>query len=139
MKTQEVLILVNTYSLMYRALDLEKFEVGERYYLFPTEEDKFDFSWPKKWQFCGNSGIYLFIDQNDEVIYIGETTHYGNRFGSYFGNGIKKECSLKHNWNNQPFCVLPIKVPEESSFERLALEEYLIKKCRPIENTKFNY
>ena len=82
------------------------------------------------------TGIYLFIDENDEVIYIGETTHFGNRFGSYFSSKI--ENLLKHNWNSNPHFVIPIKVPTESSFERLGLEEYLIKKTNPIDNKRFN-
>ncbi|MFV0143451.1 MULTISPECIES: GIY-YIG nuclease family protein [Empedobacter] len=136
MRTAEVLKLIEQFSQTYRNSDLEKFEIGEKYVLYPKEGEETEFSWPNQWQFCGDSGIYLFIDENDEVIYIGETTHFGNRFGSYFSSKI--ENLLKHNWNSNPHFVIPIKVPTESSFERLGLEEYLIKKTNPIDNKRFN-
>lgn len=133
MKTLEVIELVKTYSEKYRASHLENFEIGFKYYLFPNSDEECKLGWPNQWQFCGSSGVYLFIDKNDEVIYIGETTHFGNRFGSYFANQ-KGKCLLKNEWNSVPICVLPIKVPNESSFERLALEEFLIKNIKTTDN-----
>lgn len=138
MKTQQVIELVNQYSEKFRGQNLENFEIGQKYFLFPNSEDEVKSGWPNQWQFCGNAGIYLFIDENDEVIYIGETTHFGNRFGSYFANNDGK-CSIKNSWNSAPLSVIPIKVPQESTFERLALEEFLIKKVKTTDNKKFNY
>lgn len=137
MKTHKIIELIDQYSEKYRGPNLEKFEIGNQYFLFPNSEIQNKSGWPKKWQFCGNAGVYLFIDKNDEVIYVGETTHFGNRFGSYFSGKIDN--LLKHNWSSKPHSVLQIKVPSESSFERLALEEYLIKKTNPLENKRFNY
>lgn len=138
MKTEQVIKLVDLYSKKFRAANLKDFLVGSQYNLFPIAEENLEFIWPKQWQFCGNSGIYLFINEDNDVIYIGETTHFGNRFGSYFSNDNGK-CYLKHQWNLIPKYVIPIKVPDDSSFERLALEEYLIKLTKPGENKRFNY
>ena len=33
----------------------------------------------------------------------------------------------------------PIKVPNDSSFERLSLEEFLIKNIKTTDNKRFNY
>lgn len=134
------LSLIQEYSDKYRNPSCGKLEISKKYYLFPEQINLNDINmcWPKKWEYCGDAGIYLILDKEDNVIYVGETTHFGNRFGSYFRDN-NKICELKNNWNVLPYSVIQVKVPAETIFERLGLEEFLIKKILPSENVRFNY
>lgn len=129
---------VQEYSEKYRNPNSSELEIGNQYFLFPENVELKISSWPQKWQFCGDGGVYLILDINKIIIYIGETTHFGNRFGSYFGNPNNK-CLLKQVWNTEPYSLVQIKVPAETLFERLGLEEFLIKKILPSENIRFKY
>lgn len=137
---KSALNLITEYSSKYRNPNSTKLEISTKYYLFPELEDLQNniLGWPQQWSFCGDGGVYLILDENENVIYIGETTHFGNRFGSYFRHKNRR-CEFKDHWNVLPYSIIQVKVPADTIFERLSLEEYLIKKLLPSENIRFKY
>jgi hypothetical protein len=139
-KKDEVLKQVDFYENKYRNCNLERFKISELYDLFPdkTTEHKIDNSWPKPWTHSSKAGVYLFLDENLEVVYIGKSNQFGYRFGSYFAYDEEKKCRIKHSWKTFPRFVITIAVPDDSKFECTALEEYLLSTIVTSDNTLFN-
>ena len=132
--------LVKEYSIKYRNPGCSKLMISKKYYLYPSDliVEEGCLKWPQKWEFCGEGGVYLILDKFDNVIYIGQTIHFGKRLGSYFRNN-NKTCELKNSWKISPYSIVQIKIPSETIFERLSLEEFLIKNISPNENIRFKY
>jgi len=79
-----------------------------------------------------NSGVYIFRDKNNKVIYIGKAVNLKNRVSSYFENANKdtKTQSLVIN-------IAKLDILETSSeFEALILESDLIKRYKPKYNIR---
>lgn len=76
-------------------------------------------------------GVYLYKDENDEVIYVGKAKVLKNRVSSYFSNFLKLE-SKTQQMIVQATDIEIIEVDTE--FEALILETNLIKKYRPKYN-----
>ena len=133
----DVLELVNEYSEKYRGKNLGKFKISNIYDLFPDSKDTY--GWFHEWPNNGRYGIYLIMDKDHNVIYVGESTNIGNRLGNYFQKLEDKSCKIVHNWHKTPKYVCTIAVPTETWFERLALEEFLIYNVQPIDNKKSKY
>ena len=138
-KTQlkDVLELINEYSEKYRGENLEKFIISDIYKLFPESSDCY--GWPNEWPNNGRYGVYLIMDIDQNVIYVGESSNIGNRLSDYFQYSEDKSCKIIHNWSATPKYVCTIAVPSETWFERLALEEFLIYNVQPIDNKKSKY
>lgn len=138
-KTQfnDDLELVNEYSEKYRGKHLGEFKISAIYDLFPDSKDTY--GWFHEWPNNGKYVIYLIMDENQDVIYVGESTNIGNRLGNYFQKSEDKSCKIIHNWDKIPRYVCTIAVPSETWFERLALEEFLIYNVQPIDNKKSKY
>ncbi|MDX8558684.1 GIY-YIG nuclease family protein [Elizabethkingia sp. HX CGY] len=137
MKLNEVLSFVKTYSIEYRNPNLPDFEISQIYDLFP-ERNSFDenINWPAEYFHNGRYGIYLILNIEYDVIYIGKAKNIGKRLGAYFGtNKEDKTCLIKHtNWSSNPKYLCTIAVDDEIWFEALSLEEYLIWNTQPIDN-----
>ncbi|SNR75589.1 GIY-YIG nuclease family protein [Lutibacter flavus] len=139
-KLEKALEEIKIYENNFRHPNLEKLEVSGLYDLFPENgtEYKIEKSWPEQWIFCGESGIYIFLDENLEIAYIGKANHFGNRFGSYFSSGVEKKCILIQNWKTIPRYVVTVAVPLTSKFENSSLEGYLLSKIVTTDNTAEN-
>lgn len=139
-KSSEVLDLVNFYDENYRNPKLVKFIVSGLFDLYPEKEtlQEVDKKWPEEWINNGRAGVYLFLDENLEVVYIGKSNHFGYRFGSYFGYNENKKCKAKQTWKTNPRFVITIAVPDESKFENTALEEFLLSKVITTDNVLNN-
>ncbi len=139
-KFEEIEEKIKYYQENFRHPNLEKFKISGFYDLFPDSktELKVEESWPNKWLFCGEAGVYIFLSDNLEVVYIGKANHFGERFSHYFGYGKDKKCSLKHSWNTKPRYVITIMVPRDSKFENSALEGFLLSKILTTDNTMEN-
>ncbi len=77
-----------------------------------------------------NPGCYLYIDKNDNIIYIGKAKNLKNRVKSYFSNknlDIKTQTLVK-NIDKIDFIIT------NNEIEALLLENNLIKKYRPKYN-----
>lgn len=138
MKIAEVKKLIQDYQLNYRNPKLKEFKISHIYDLFPNENTDENFQkWSETYYHNGRYGVYLILNNNFEVIYIGESSNIGKRLGDYFGYCEDKSCFIKHNnWSEKPRYICSIAVESETWFERLSLEEYLIYKIKPTDNIK---
>ena len=140
-KLEEGLENINNYQENYRHPNLDKLEISGLYDLFPKHKTERIIveAWPNKWIFSGEAGVYLFLDENLDIVYIGKANHFGNRFGSYFSYAKDgKTCNLKNNWKINPRYVVTVAVPNTSKFENLSLEGYLLSKIVTSDNTMDN-
>ena len=123
--------LVEAYNEKYNT----KFVLHEPYKLFPTEEGEYgikEYSWP------GNqkAGVYLILDEHDNIIYVGQSSSLGYRFYHYF-KGSDGICTYREgSWSFKPNAIVAIIAPDEAKYERLSLEEYLIERLQPTDNIR---
>lgn len=136
MNIDKVLEFVAEFSEKFRGKNLKEFEKSKNYDLFPENDDTYGWrtgEWPNN----GRYGVYLIMDKDENVIYIGESKNIGKRLSDYFKYADDKSCQIMHNnWSKAPKYVCSIAVPSETWFERLALEEFLIYNVKPIDNIK---
>lgn len=129
---ERVYKLVELYNKKYST----KFKLGEPYNLYPNDENEYGFY--REWPSNGKGGVYLILDKNKEVIYVGETNSFGRRFASYFTPDVDRRCIVKSEyWKGTPHYIITLEAPDEALYERLSLEAYLIKELEPIDNTKY--
>ncbi len=117
----------------------EMFHLSEFYDLFPEKAEKKSCStkWPAPYPFKDYYGVYLIIDDNLDVIYIGESNSIGRRLSDYFGYADDGSCKVKSSyWSSKPRYVVVIAVDDNIWGQRLALEEYLIYYSQPSDNTR---
>ena len=112
-----------------------RFEISEIYSLFPKgEEYGFTVSWP----FLNEGGVYLILDENQNVIYVGKADIFGKRLYGHFREDKETgECVIQGpNWINKPHYIINIKVEKDRLYENLSLEGYLIKVLDPEDNIR---
>lgn len=84
------------------------------------------------------SGVYVILDVNLKILYIGETNLLGRRLSAYFHYATGSDyCTIvdQNEWIGKPEFVATIGVPPETGFEVSAIEEYLISMLKPPNNT----
>ena len=140
-KLEEGIQEIKLYQENFRHPKLGEFKNRGLYDLYPERvtEQKVAESWPAQYTNCGDAGIYLFLNEDLEIVYIGKTKHFGARFGRYFSY-IKgtKTCNLNDKWNTNPRFIVTVPVPQSSKFENLSLEGYLLSKIVTSDNTMDN-
>jgi hypothetical protein len=95
--------------------------------------------WPKAWPGCESSGVYVFIGEGDEVLYIGKTScaaTIGGRLGHYFGYNTDKTHKIYNEFYSDVRRVGTIGLPRNHEFEVPAVEEFLISRVKPRLNTQ---
>ena len=99
-------------------------------------------NWPDVWPRCDKAGVYAIFNRNKKLLYVGKASQsscIGVRLSSYFryekGAKGKGPCTTHpdHEWTSAPRYVLAIAVGE--AHQAPSLEEYLIEKLEPIDNT----
>lgn len=137
MKFDEAKVLIHNYELTYRNPRLEPFLISDKYDLFPTE-DKSENCWPHCFPYADRAGIYLIMDSEDNILYIGKSSvSIGKRLGYYFSfsSNDRKSCYVKDpNWTTLPRYLFTVAVPIDSRFESASLEEYLLSKIHTSDN-----
>ncbi len=140
-KLEDVKRMIERFEAVYRGANLEKFEQGPLYDLFPEKVPRpFDCErgWPQTWPSNGKPGVYVFLDDHLEILYIGKSSANSTvsaRLASYCEYGTNRTCHLKHKtWKKSPSYVWIVGVPNETWFEAAALEEYLIRNLSTAEN-----
>ena len=82
-------------------------------------------------------GVYFVLDQNEELLYIGQSKSLGKRLYNHFppsSNG----CTIKEGEKLKGACYLyTTSCPKEKPWERLSLEEYLINE--PVGGIKLGH
>lgn len=121
---------ISYYQLRYNT----QFEISEIYSLYP-EGDEYGFK--ESWPFLNDGGVYLILDENKNVIYVGKADKFGQRLSGHFRAGSMGECIIYSQqwWTNQPRYIINVKVPEDRKYENLSLEGYLISMLDPDDNT----
>jgi hypothetical protein len=137
---ETAIVLIEVYEKKYRNPDLTKYVISGLYDLYPDSETEYEIekSWPNPWANSGNAGVYLFLNKNLEIVYIGKSNHLGYRLSNYFSYDENKKCKIKHTWKSEPRFVITIAVPDDSKFECSSLEEFLLSKIATTDNTLFN-
>jgi excinuclease UvrABC nuclease subunit len=82
--------------------------------------------------------MYIILGANLKVLYIGKAGLLGKRLAAYFHYVPgSKRCKIvdEHQWVGKPQFVATIAVPSETFFEASAIEEYLINRLHPPNNT----
>lgn len=135
---------VSTYQERFRSPAQSLFEVGQPYDLFPLRGATAvpcGGKWPEPWPHPLRAGVYAFLSDNGELLYIGKASFRNSiaaRLSTYCGYeaGRGSQCLLYHQWKTAaPRYVVTIAVPESTRFEASALEEFLINELQPPENS----
>lgn len=126
----------------YRALELievynnrynTQFEISELYSLFPNQNE---YGFTESWPFLNEGGVYLILNKNQEVIYVGKADVFGHRLYYHFRADREGNCIIvETGWKDHPHYIINIKVPASRLYENLSLEGYLIQELDPEENT----
>ena len=132
---------LDAYHTGYRNPKLRPLHSSGLYALFPDTSIppagvKFAGKWPELWPDVDNPGVYVFLDANFDVTYVGKT-FLKQSFGTRFYDWFKREkntgaCSVVGVWKSPPAYV--ITVPVQEPFEAPSLEEYLIQELDPSDN-----
>ena len=128
---EEALSLVNAYNQKYNT----SFEADRLYELFPVGDGKYGFK-ENSWPCNGKAGVYLILDENKNIIYVGQSSSLSYRFYQYFKDedGV---CVVRSSyWTATPHFIVAIAAPDDAKYERLSLEEYLIERLQPSDNTR---
>lgn len=88
--------------------------------------------WPNIWPDNESPGIYILLDEESNIHYIGKSSvSIGSRLSSYFFYGTEKEAKAYYEELNIIRYIWTISVPFERAFEVSSIEEYLIQKLNP--------
>lgn len=92
--------------------------------------------WPKTWPSSDHAGVYVLLNQEEEVLYVGKASFnrsLGSRLGDYFCYGENREASIKQERLKDQGVryVVTIGVEHGHEFEAGAIEEYLIHELQP--------
>jgi hypothetical protein len=129
--------MTNLYSVIKK---LEEFDGNFRRPGFGDISDVFrsidlkNADWADLWSANGelrvvadSACVYIFFDQNDELLYVGRADIFGNRIGGHFQRKNSR-------WRGEVARIGVIPVPPESWFEIYAIEAYLIRELQPKGN-----
>jgi hypothetical protein len=124
--------IVKQYQDEQLAPTSEKFEFGGKGY-----DLTHDWNPNEEWPNSREAGVYVITDESLEVLYIGKASNkssIGSRLGTYFRNDRKTGlCEVIHSWKKPPQYIYTIVA--KNPFQAPSLEEYLIHKCDPTDNT----
>lgn len=109
------------------------FVLEKKYKLFPSEDGEYgikEYSWP------GNqkAGVYLILDEYNNIIYVGQSASLGSRFYHYFKGSDGIFTYREGSWSTIPKSIVAIIAPDNAKYQRLSLEEYLIERLQPSDN-----
>jgi len=122
---------------------MASFEIAAPYDLFPEKGGGVfvcENRWPKSWKHPLRAGVYAFFSEDAALLYVGRASFRSSisaRLATYCGyqEGPERLCKLSNRWNQLPRYVVTVAVPDQTKFEASALEEYLISKLQPPENS----
>jgi len=79
-------------------------------------------------------GIYKFLNESRNPIYIGKAKNLRNRVSSYFGGNHHKSKKINKLLSNVKYIEITI---TNTELEALLMEQYLIKEVKPLFNVQF--
>ena len=142
-KLNDLLDAIKEFEMKYRGQGLVTFDVSALYDLFPDDDGQhanlIGHKWSKteRWPHTDRAGVYAVLDSSLHLLYIGESSWLGNRLSAYFKYAEDSGCRVVHpNWSARPRYVLTVAIASDTAFERFSLEQYLIRRLAPIDNTR---
>lgn len=88
-------------------------------------EFEIEHKWPDCWPNLEKTGVYMFIDAEGYMVYIGKANSFGSRLSCYCKYNGEKGCKLKQDtWQKEPRFVITVAVPDSTWFEALSLEAF---------------
>lgn len=104
--------LIEEYNRGYNT----KFEMTECWHLYPDENGNYEFK-DQSWPCNGRAGVYLILDDINEVVYVGQSLSFGRRFYRYFKD-IDGHCEVRSsNWTKNPAAIVAIAAPDNKKQE----------------------
>jgi len=131
---------LSTYCESYRKEGLPPLALSPLYDLFPAETNQsknVGSSWPDSWINTDLAGVYAFLDNDLNVLYIGKVSmksSLGSRLNKYCKYDNDRQCKLVDSWKGNPRYVVTIPVSDNMRFEAPALEEFLISTIQTTDN-----
>jgi hypothetical protein len=130
---------LDDYERTFRHPDRKRFDRSGLYALSPETTVPTEKHWDEEWPNSNRAGIYV-IFGNSRVLYVGKARKLGRRLACYFQYEFPRagnKCRIIHDgcWKEKPLYVATVAVPDDSKFEAASLEEYLIEKLHPCDNT----
>jgi hypothetical protein len=127
------------YQNRYRHPKLHPFECSDLYALTTEETPLAKWRWDEKWPNSDRAGVYLIFDKAGKLLYVGKSSVIGGRLSKYFQyeqpRTEVKMCKIVDDWGGEtPMYVVAVAVPDSSTFEAAALEEFLIGRLHPCVN-----
>ena len=128
---------IREYHEKYRNPQLAEPSISDLYFLEKQPPDSVpkENEWPATFPYASRPGVYVFLDTNGDLLYVGRADNLGTRVSSYFRYGKDKACEAKDTWHpHPPYSLLTVAVTER--FEASSLEEFLIGRLDPPVNKK---
>ena len=125
--TEKINELLHRYHVTYRHPTLRPLVLSEIYSLHPETIDAAkSLQWPAIWPGCGDPGVYLILDAEMNLLYVGKASMSHNlagRLSKYFqyAKDDSRRCHVLHVWSATPTFVLTIAVDADKEFEAPAL------------------
>jgi hypothetical protein len=131
------------YKANYRRHDFPDFEISGLYDLTPEKPRSCTtlpaHNWPNAYPHPGRAGVYLIFSDSLQLLYVGKASMGSSipkRLQTYFRYGKIGEMVLHHStWSQPPRFFYVVAVPEGYEFEAPALEEFLIRRLHPLNNS----
>jgi hypothetical protein len=90
--------------------------------------------WNEQWPNSDDPGVYLIFSASGLLLYVGKSWFLGSRLGAHFGGS--STCWIKEGgWTEDPLYVITVGVPAKARFEAACLEEFLIERLQPCDNS----
>ena len=102
--------------------------------LYPGLDGNCEFR-DQSWPCCEKAGVYLILSEDNEVIYVGQSLCFGSRFYQYFQDDNGTCVVRSPYWTKKPHALVALEAPKDRKYERLSLEEFLIQRLQPVDNT----
>lgn len=125
------LSLIEKYNQEYKTA----FQASDIYHLYTSEDGVCEFK-GQSWPCNGHAGVYMILSEKKEVLYVGQTLSFGSRFYQYFKDKNGTCVVRSPYWSETPNAIVAIPAPDDKKYERLSLEEYLIERLQPTDNTR---
>lgn len=111
-------------------------DLTERYNLFSKDDNEYGYtmSWPNNLK----PGVYIVLDQNEELLYIGQSQSLGKRLNQHFPS-YEGKCTIAESDKEKlkgAYYLYTTSCSEDKAWERLSLEGYLICKLNPPRNER---
>jgi hypothetical protein len=142
---QEFQSVLQQFQASFRKTDAPALEVSGIYVLYPgpgvVPPQPVTGNWPDQWPHHDRCGVYVLIDANCEIVYVGKASPgtIGTRLCTYFHTEKDGSCRIVHDqpggWRKRPAYLMVIAVPKVTPLEAMALEKYLIRNLSSLDNT----